>query len=551
MTSPLPRRVPLNADVIEEVLSHFSIHTDNPNADWRTNDRDLFNIALTCRQFKEPALSALWHSLDSLDPLLCLLPQIEKQGNTRLFNGARPKLWTRFDYYARRVREFRCRPLADEAPPRISPFAQVCISKARGFLLRNLHSLFFDLRSAQSLHILESLLPALLEPTIQKIVIWNADVNPFDIHQLLSVIRFTCENVQFISIHGHASNFTLNTISSFPNLQQCIYLPQPSSSTAVSVFPLPFLNQLSQLPRLQELNMDLIKHSQFHTSNELNFDFTSLKRLSLYGNSHSVTCIIKKIQSVDISDLNIRLDPNTQTTRHIPEGVSWDQINSLMLHISGRWSHSISSLKFHLRCSQIKGFSYLEGLVTLLSRAGQRIRSFQLLDDYNKFPPISHTQVWDILKSNMPKLSVLNLPCSTILTLAQIHELLPHLPCLESLGIAITLDGIPPLNALAPLRHNLKTLSVGQSHNFPQDQRQTHLAFYHLYRMAPKLSEVRYPQSDISTGTSGQWAQLQGMLILFRTIDEDKRELSQGNTMLGVVTEKISDCRIMFPLRHP
>ena len=46
------------------------------------NYRCILNVALTCKAFREVALDALWEELDSLLPLLKLLPALRVEDNT-------------------------------------------------------------------------------------------------------------------------------------------------------------------------------------------------------------------------------------------------------------------------------------------------------------------------------------------------------------------------------------------------------------------------------------------------------------------------------------
>ena len=43
--------------------------------------RCLLNVALTCKDFLEVALDAIWENLDSMVPLLKLLPGLQLEGN--------------------------------------------------------------------------------------------------------------------------------------------------------------------------------------------------------------------------------------------------------------------------------------------------------------------------------------------------------------------------------------------------------------------------------------------------------------------------------------
>ena len=58
-----------NPDLMAKTFSHFE---NNKKNRWY-----LFNAALTCKDFLDVALDALWKELDSLVPLLKLLPALQ------------------------------------------------------------------------------------------------------------------------------------------------------------------------------------------------------------------------------------------------------------------------------------------------------------------------------------------------------------------------------------------------------------------------------------------------------------------------------------------
>ena len=55
-----------NPDLMAMTLSHL-----------QGNDKCIFSVALTCRDLLDVALDALWEKLDSLVPLLKLLPALQ------------------------------------------------------------------------------------------------------------------------------------------------------------------------------------------------------------------------------------------------------------------------------------------------------------------------------------------------------------------------------------------------------------------------------------------------------------------------------------------
>jgi hypothetical protein len=60
-----------NPDLMAKTFSHLQVEND------KKNRRCFLNAALTCKYFLDVALDALWEELDSLVPLLKLLPGLQ------------------------------------------------------------------------------------------------------------------------------------------------------------------------------------------------------------------------------------------------------------------------------------------------------------------------------------------------------------------------------------------------------------------------------------------------------------------------------------------
>ncbi|KAF8553691.1 hypothetical protein OG21DRAFT_1207014 [Imleria badia] len=72
---------------------------DQPYQGTRVGKKTLASLARTCHLFSSPALDALWHDLDSFDPLLKIFPIA-----TSIVDDTR---WSTFRKYAKRVKTFR------------------------------------------------------------------------------------------------------------------------------------------------------------------------------------------------------------------------------------------------------------------------------------------------------------------------------------------------------------------------------------------------------------------------------------------------------------
>jgi hypothetical protein len=60
-----------NSDLMVMTFSHLQVRND------KQSSQCLLNVALTCKDFLDEALDALWEELNSLLPLLKLLPALQ------------------------------------------------------------------------------------------------------------------------------------------------------------------------------------------------------------------------------------------------------------------------------------------------------------------------------------------------------------------------------------------------------------------------------------------------------------------------------------------
>ena len=64
-------------ELMAMTFSHLQVKNDEENLKYRC----LLNAALTCKGFLDVALDALWEKLDSMVPLLKLLPALQVEDN--------------------------------------------------------------------------------------------------------------------------------------------------------------------------------------------------------------------------------------------------------------------------------------------------------------------------------------------------------------------------------------------------------------------------------------------------------------------------------------
>ena len=71
-----------NPDILDEICEYLHDEQDGPSELTLTSKQNLLWAGLTCKAFLEPALDRLWSSLDSLFPLLKILPSFIQSDGT-------------------------------------------------------------------------------------------------------------------------------------------------------------------------------------------------------------------------------------------------------------------------------------------------------------------------------------------------------------------------------------------------------------------------------------------------------------------------------------
>lgn len=71
--SPTICSLPLS--IVLRICLYISVPLSENYTPGGTIRRDLVAMALACRSLSDPALDTLWHTLRSLAPLLCTLPE--------------------------------------------------------------------------------------------------------------------------------------------------------------------------------------------------------------------------------------------------------------------------------------------------------------------------------------------------------------------------------------------------------------------------------------------------------------------------------------------
>lgn len=76
-----------NPDILDEICEYLHDEDGSNELLAHANRQNLLWAGLTCRAFLEPALDRLWRSLDSLFPLLKILPSFTQSDGTYVSFG--------------------------------------------------------------------------------------------------------------------------------------------------------------------------------------------------------------------------------------------------------------------------------------------------------------------------------------------------------------------------------------------------------------------------------------------------------------------------------
>lgn len=67
-------------DIVNEIFSYLAVDLQAPPEAVMAQRSTLRHVALSVKLMSEPALDALWHSMDSLHPAMALLPFLKEHG---------------------------------------------------------------------------------------------------------------------------------------------------------------------------------------------------------------------------------------------------------------------------------------------------------------------------------------------------------------------------------------------------------------------------------------------------------------------------------------
>ncbi|KAJ3539006.1 hypothetical protein NMY22_g4925 [Coprinellus aureogranulatus] len=320
--APSPRDGALsNRDILSIIFRNF-VPTTRPNSHAAVERRFLLSLALQCKAFSGPALDYLWEHLESLTPLIRVIPSAVLVDGKYFLSGPASSLSPAFKRYANRVRSYSIRnqdSFKNAPVPKPDSSVYILLSQllVGAPIFPGLQTLHIVSSADSCRHALPLILPC---PSLARIKLGRqllADAMALRLTIPLVVSR--TPSLKELSLHwnNHPGNSLGDILSSVFPLRLLEVLTITGGSSAV---PQRFLLDIgSNFRHLRKLNLDLVLQSvpleaipavaedQGSVDSRL---FPNLERLSLAHRSkiHMMQChdVPSLVYNVSTLELNFR-----------------------------------------------------------------------------------------------------------------------------------------------------------------------------------------------------------------------------------------------------
>ncbi|KAI0646228.1 hypothetical protein C8Q79DRAFT_909525 [Trametes meyenii] len=301
--------------------------------------RALSQLSRTCKALNEVVVPALWRELDSLVPLLRLLPEdawieVPYVTGSSILQLKSPKRldWTRFDRYAQHVRTLNWRERMDVSPLALSALPVYRQATGRPLLPKLRELIWRETRSAYF-----SFIYQLLTPTIRRLRIMacDHDLENDVMVALLDHASTVCTEVEVLEICSDDLGDDMPTCNTAVGhaLAQFLRLQQNLTQFWGEVYlSAECVRTLAELPKLELLEL-YVQHEETHSlataAAQLSSEqpwFSSLRTLSLnvHQLDHDTEVLLGAIQSQTLAELLIltHCHPDTDTVHQHLEAVA-------------------------------------------------------------------------------------------------------------------------------------------------------------------------------------------------------------------------------------
>ncbi|RDB17292.1 hypothetical protein Hypma_001930 [Hypsizygus marmoreus] len=530
-----------DARIAREVVKYLASSPFAPTHDTRTN---LLTAALTCKALRDPALDVIWESMDTLVPLLKLLPPIRLINGLYVFNEVlQDDHGHRFDLHAARVKQFT---LGSDA---VAPSTYVQLAQFRSRPLPALRRLYCGLGAMAPEAFVHW--PLFVSPNITHIELNGFDltdahvIDPF-LSSLPTCFKPSDSHLQHLVLCGQFQALSsIRCLARFSKLQSLEISEKINFDT---------LRELGTLEFLHELKITM-PSSPITTEEEMGF--RHLQNLYVTGEHSSVRSLLEHISTPWLESVTlvafcipvvrlIRTEVRSPTTRlrgssrmrpaeptfqteSINEFPAYDWWRPCFRILSSRWSHSLLKISISLS-PNINSFPDPMELGLF-----HDIRPFVRLESLNfnnsHFAP--NNDEIRALALACPELKDLRLSIGDSVS----HSTSRHAPDIEALWalaelcpnlsflkMGVDALSIPPFLTTKIMSHKLCRLSLG---SLPETQLSTDQRMKigrHLDRLFPWLEDV----GTVTGYAADDWKRIWNLVQVYQLVRLDDFNRREG-----------------------
>ncbi|KAG6910799.1 hypothetical protein DXG01_007688 [Tephrocybe rancida] len=277
-----------------------------------TRSKQLYYAALTCKAFVNAALDHLWRSMNSIFPLVRILPMLDLVDGVYMLTrrlGAEER--TRLEVYTRRIRFLA---INDSVHPVFSPLTTMELQSS----LSSLQQIYCSSPSS----LMMTIFPIILSKTLRRFEL-NAQTHVSHIHiqSFLYALQSKAPDLEQLVIRRTlVDEGTFDAVLGFSNLRLLDFSPAED-------IPLVHIYQIFMLPEIRVLALDLPdriapylrgKSREFPTLIKL----TKLHALCFEGRASTVAFVLSRMRDGFVKEVDIKLrqDPPRQLPRSVKTG---------------------------------------------------------------------------------------------------------------------------------------------------------------------------------------------------------------------------------------
>lgn len=503
----------IDSGIFDKILDNLAHDAPDLNlAASQRNKRTLARLAICCKAFLEPALDHLWRRLDSLFPLLKLLHGFKSSDGIYVLRGiVTPDNWSRFDWYARRVKTlcYTGNPLGQ------------AVAKHVYFRVSQFHStpLLPSIQHLQFRHSIQNDFLTLgvclfLSPSLQSV-----EFDGIKSDKLCGTFfdALICESapLQSVTLRGQGlSKDTLDLAIRFQGIR--------SLEIDGSFIDVDWLKEAGALPSLLHLNLNFLDSpiSAF----DFDLGFKNVKKLIITGPLPLIDSFLMHTSTKHLEYFDCR----------VSAGVAKPAYEGLTYRVVTRWKETLRQFSIAVIFQEHRKDEFpASALLTLGS-----VDCLQSVRVVNYFTTSLTDEIIVELASGWPEITELLLPDSppgfslpTVTSLQALAERCPHLAHLRIPFNDLAPD-LPPLSH-GGLKHGLKTLTNARFIN-PGDISDYLRLGRHIDRLFPGLKVVNKGEAGHWGFNYVKWKELYDAVSLCQTI---RRETREGYESVGISKE--------------